>query len=516
MPRSSSRRRLVRILVGTLVGLLLVLAGGGYALYRMAGRDPFVATWQANCAVCHGEQLEGAAQGPALVGRALTHGDSVDAIARSIAEGSPQRGMPAWSATLDPGSIRSLAIYVAERRADRRFTDFKVHKPLRLPEGVQHSELHDFRIETVATGLDPLPYSLAPLPDGGILVTEKKRGLRRVSPGGELSPLIPGTPKTLGYGVEVNELELGVGWLMDVALHPDYERNGWIYLHHGDLCEECDEAQREAWIPRSMNRLVRGRIRDGAWVDQEVIWKAAPETYTPTPDMAAGGRIAFDPRGYVFISIGMKGWDNHTGIQDLSLPYGKIHRVWDDGRIPDDNPFVDTPGALPSIWTYGHRSPQGLEFDPETGRLWGTEMGPRGGDEINLLRPGLNYGWPLTSKGVDYDGTPVEYGKDLGIEFDLADIEQPLVDLTPSPAVSSFVVYAGDAFPAWRGDLIVGSLKATELYRFRFEGETPVAQEVLLRDLARIRDVETAPDGSLLLLLEHAEGGRIVRLVPAD
>jgi len=251
-------------------------------------------------------------------------------------------------------------------------------------------------------------------------------------------------------------------------------------------------------------------------VDQEVIWKAAPETYTPTPDMAAGGRTSFDPRGYVFISVGMKGWDNHTGIQDLSLPYGKIHRVWDDGRIPDDNPFVDSPGALPSIWTYGHRSPQGLEFDPRSGRLWGTEMGPRGGDEINLLRPGRNYGWPLTSKGVDYDGTPVEYGRDLGIVFDLADIEQPLVDLTPSPAVSSFVVYAGDAFPAWRGDLIVGSLKATELYRFRFEGETPVAQEVLLRDLARIRDVETTPDGSLLLLLEHADGGRIVRLVPAD
>jgi glucose/arabinose dehydrogenase len=142
-------------------------------------------------------------------------------------------------------------------------------------------------------------------------------------------------------------------------------------------------------------------------------------------------------------------------------------------------------------------------------------MGPRGGDEINRLLPGRNYGWPLTSKGVDYDGTQVEYGKDLGIEFDLADIEQPVVDLTPSPAVSSFVVYDGEAFPAWRGDLIGGTLKATELQRVRLAGDAPPRREVLLRDLARIRDVETAPDGSLLLLLEHRRGGQIVRLVPA-
>jgi len=510
---SGPRRRLVRIAAGALGIATLALVGIGFALFRAASRDPFVAIYHEHCSVCHGEQLEGAAQGTPLVGT-LAHGDSVDELSRSIARGSPQRGMPAWEATLDPGTIRSLAIYIAERRDDRRFTDFKVDKPLHVPQGTIDSELHDFRIETLATGLDPLPYSIAPLPDGRILVTEKKRGLRIVSPDGTLSPLIEGTPETFGYGIEIHSLELGVGWLMDVALHPDYEHNGWIYLHFGDLCSDCSEAQQGTLIPRSMNRLVRGRIRDGAWVDQEVIWRAAPETYTPTPDMAAGGRTTFDPRGYVFISIGMKGWNNHMGIQDLGLPYGKIHRVHDDGRIPADNPFVATPGALGSIWSYGHRSPQGLEFDAKTGRLWGSEMGPRGGDEINLLRPGRNYGWPLTSKGVDYDGTPVEYGKDLGIEFDLADIEQPLVDLTPSPAVSSFVVYDAQAFPAWRGDLIVGTLKATELQRIRIEDDRPVQREILLRDLARIRDVETAPDGTLLLLLEHATGGQIVRLVP--
>jgi glucose/arabinose dehydrogenase len=217
----------------------------------------------------------------------------------------------------------------------------------------------------------------------------------------------------------------------------------------------------------------------------------------------------------VFVSVGIKGAGEQDGIQDLATPYGKIHRVRDDGRIPEDNPFVGRAGAMPSIWTYGHRSPQGLEVDPRTGELWGTEMGQRGGDEVNHLRPGRNYGWPLTSRGLKYDGTPVDYGKELGIPLDLASIEQPVVDLTPSPAISSFVIYQGEAFPEWQGDFIVGSLKATELYRFEIEGDQLVHSETLLTDLARIRDVAIGLRGEIYLLLEHASGSRIVRLVPA-
>ena len=415
--------------------------------------------------------------------------------------------MPAWSATLDEGQIRGLAILISERRADLGRTDFKVDAPLVIPAGTIESERHDFRIETVASGLHPLPFSIAPLPDGRILLTEKMRGLRIVSPDGEQSALIQGTPEAHDDGIELLSLVYGTGWMLDVALHPDYEENGWIYLHFGDRCRDCST---------SMNKLIRGRIEDGRWIDEETIWRAAPDTYTRTPDMAAGGRIAFDDQGHVFLSVGIKGPSEFEGIQDLSLPYGKIHRVHDDGRIPADNPFVDVPGALATTWTYGHRSPQGLEFDPLTGRLWSTEMGPRGGDEFNLLLPGRNYGWPLTSKGVDYDGTPVEYGKELGIALDLAAIEQPVVDMTPSPAVSSFILYRGDAFPAWQNDAIVGTLKATELYRWEIEGDRVVHRETLLRGIARIRDVEAGPDGFIYLLLEHASGGRIVRLVPAE
>jgi len=299
-------------------------------------------------------------------------------------------------------------------------------------------------------------------------------------------------------------LVYGHGWLLDVALHPGFEDNGWIYLHFGDRCPDCET---------SMNKLVRGRIEKGRWVDEESIWQADPASYTASSDMGAGGRITFDDQGHVFVSVGIKGDSNHHGIQDLGLPYGKIHRVHDDGRVPSDNPFVNIEGALPTTWTYGHRSPQGLEFDPVRGRLWSTEMGPRGGDELNLVLPGRNYGWPLTSKGLNYDGTPVEYGKQLGIELDLEAIEPPVLDMTPSPAVSSFVLYRGREFPEWENDVIVGSLKATALYRWVIEEDRVVHQETLLEGLARIRDVETGPDGALYLLLEHRSGGRIVRMV---
>jgi glucose/arabinose dehydrogenase len=265
-----------------------------------------------------------------------------------------------------------------------------------------------------------------------------------------------------------------------------------------------------------MVALARGRIEDGAWVDAETLWKADMERYTAMPDMAAGGRIAFDDDDHVFLTIGIKGGSETAGVQDLSMPYGKILRLNDDGSIPDDNPFVGRENALASIWTYGHRSPQGLEFDPRTDRLWGTEMGQRGGDEVNLIERGGNYGWPLVSKGMQYTGQPVAFGPELGIAFDPADIEQPVVDLTPAVAVSSFVVYDGDAFPEWRGNLLVGSLKATELFRMVVDGESVENRETLLTGLGRIRDVETDADGLVYLLLEHDSGGRIVRLVPRD
>jgi glucose/arabinose dehydrogenase len=424
--------------------------------------------------------------------------------------------MPAWSATLDEDTIRRLAIFIGEQRASLSYADFKVAAAPAIPTGPVASELFSFRVETVAEGIDPLPYSIAPLPDGRILVTEKTQGLRIVSPQGDLSAPIRGTPVAFDDGFQMPGILLvyGQGYLLDVAPHPDFARNGWIYLSYTDRCSDCNAASRAGGQPVSMVALMRGRIEGGAWVDGETIWKTDVERYTAMPDMAAGGRIAFDDDGHVFLTVGIKGGSEIAGVQDLSLPYGKIHRLNDDGSIPDDNPFNGQANALASIWTYGHRSPQGLEFDPRTRQLWGTEMGQRGGDEVNLLERGRNYGWPRVSKGMQYDGRPVDFAAELCIEFDLDEIEQPVVDLTPAPAVSSFVVYDGAAFPAWRDNLLVGTLKATELYRMVVEGRRVTHTETLLAGLGRIRDVELDADGSVYLLLEHDAGGRLVRLVP--
>jgi aldose sugar dehydrogenase len=482
-----------------------------------AQADPYGVPYQTHCSVCHGNALEGAAQGTPLVGAALKHGDSIDALRESIASGFAATGMPAWSETLDENTIHRLAIFIAEQRAALSYADFKVAAPPSAPAGPSASERHTFRVETVAEGIDPLPYSIAALPDGRILVTEKTQGLRIVAPNGALSEPIRGTPRTFDDGFEMPGLLLvyGQGYLLDVAPHPDYAENGWVYLSYTDRCSDCNTASRDSGRPVSMVALIRGRIDDGAWVDEETIWKADVERYTAMPDMAAGGRIAFDDDRHVFLTIGIKGGSEIAGVQDLSQPYGKILRLNDDGSIPDDNPFVGQTDALASIWTYGHRSPQGLEFDPATRRLWGTEMGQRGGDEVNLLERGGNYGWPLVSRGLQYDGRAVDFAAELGIDFDARDIEQPVVDLTPAPAVSNLIVYDGAAFPEWRGNLLVGTLKATELYRMVVDGTRVEHRETLLAGLGRIRDIEADSAGRIYLLLENAAGGRIVRLVPA-
>jgi glucose/arabinose dehydrogenase len=274
----------------------------------------------------------------------------------------------------------------------------------------------------------------------------------------------------------------------------------------------------------SMNKVDRGRIVDGKWTDVENIWQAPYEFYQGTPDTGAGGRLAFDDAGHVFLSVGIKSADGtaDTTPQDLSCPYGKIHRVNDDGSIPADNPFASagtvagTSGVpLPSIWTYGHRSPQGLEWNPTRKAVWDSEMGPRGGDELNELIPGHNYGWPYYSRGLEYAGNPVERHKLKSIEFDDTEVEQTLVDITPSPAISSFVVYEGDAFPQWQNNVLIGSLKGSSLFRMVFDGNRFVHSETLIKDLARIRDIEVGTDGLVYMLLENKAGSSIVRLLPA-
>jgi glucose/arabinose dehydrogenase len=484
------------------------------ALSKIPMQDGFIGQFNEQCASCHGENLRGTSLGIPLVGVPLRNGDSVEDIAESIATGAPDKGMPAWSGTLNQSQIWNLALYVAEQRQGTTILDKRADIAITIPAGTITSERHGFRIESVVEGLDAMPFSIAHLPDGSILLSERMRGLSIVSRDGRKSAPIRGTPPVYDdWSLFLGQV-MGLGWMLDVALHPQYQNNGWIYLHHTDRCSNCNALSRKSKRPVSMNRLVRGRIRDGAWADQQIIWQADMETYTDTSDLAAGGRIAFDDSGHVYFSVGMKAALDFMGIQDLKLPYGKIHRVHDDGRIPADNPFVGTAGALQSIWTYGHRSVQGLEYDRETRQLWSTEMGPRGGDELNRLLRGRNYGWPLFTSGVNYDGRPINVSRALGITLKAEDVEFPVVDMTPARAISSFVVYRGAAFPGWNGNIIVGTLRATDLLRMEVADNKVVHTETLLENLARFRDIEVGPRGELYILLENSTGSRIIRLAP--
>ncbi|MCH2170297.1 PQQ-dependent sugar dehydrogenase [Myxococcota bacterium] len=481
-------------------------------------RDAWVAPdemggiYEAQCAVCHGAGMEGTAQGPSLLIEPLVHGQSVDGLVESIAKGFPDRGMPGWSQVLDPDDIRGLSIYLLEQRAiDTGEAGLGIGEPPEVPSQPIEGELHRFVLRPVFGGLSE-PYSIAPLPDGRILVAEKMLGLRIVAADGKTSTRVTGTPRFYTDSVIRGTTLAGNGWAHEAALHPAYSENGWIYLSYGDRCQDCNEASRESGRPVSMLKLVRGRLDGSRWVDQETIWEAPKDTYQDGLENGAGARIAFDDQGYVYLSFGEL--TDYRGIQDLGLPYGKIHRMHDDGRTPVDNPWVDEPGAMKSAFTLGHRNPQGLAFDHSTGRLWESEHGPRGGDEANLIRSGLNYGWPLVSLGVDYDGRPIRYAEKYGIEFDPADLEPTTVDWTPSPGVSSIVFYRGEAFPRWQNHMLVATLKQNELWRVVIDESGAQHTEVLIRGLGRFRDVEVDPQGDVLVLLEHRAGSQIVRLEP--
>ena len=433
------------------------------------------------CASCHGDDLRGG-RAASLLDETWAFGGSDADLAASIRDGRPGTLMPPFKAALDEQQIRSLVVLIRELAEKARVEAPKA--PAEPFDAVRRSERHAFRLETVADGLDT-PWGLEFLPDGRILVTERPGRLRIVTPGGALGEPIRGVPR-----VWVRQ----DGGLLDVALHPDYARNGWIYLGYST----------QGTGETSATAVVRGRIRDGAWVDQEFVYRPAPDAYGPANDHY-GLRFLFDRAGHLFYSIGERGRPDDA--QSLASPNGKIHRVLDDGSAPKDNPFVGRPGAVPTIWSYGHRNPQGLAFHPVTGELWASEHGPRGGDELNRIEGGRNYGWPVVTYGINYDGTPIS------ARTEQEGMESPVVQWTPSLAVCGMAFYTGERFPGWKSDLFVGGLVGKQLRRLVIENGRVTHQEILFRGLGRVRDVVDGPDGYLYVALNQP--GRIVRLVPA-
>lgn len=438
------------------------------------------------CASCHGANLEGGSA-PSMLDDVWTHGGSDRELTELIVGGDLQRGMPAWGTLFSAAEVRSLVVYINERRAG--YSRNRDTLPPPTPDHTFATEAHRFRVETVVDQIDA-PWSINWLPDGTMLFTEKSGSLRRMSPAGELLPAVADTPWVDGSG------QAG---LLEVAPHPDYAENGWIYLTFSD--PQVNAAGDNA----SFTKVVRGRIRDDVWVDEQVIYAANVEHYRRPGGPHYGSRIVFAD-GYIFFGIGDRG--QGPDAQDLGRPNGKIHRLFDDGRVPPDNPFVGRSDALPSIWSYGHRNPQGLDRDPRDGRLWETEHGPRGGDELNLIQRGRNYGWPVITYGMNYNGTPIT------AETSRPGMEQPVTHWTPSIAVCGIDFYTGTRFPGWTGNLLVTALAQQHVRRVVIEDGVVTHQEILLQDFGRCRDVAAGPDGLIYVALNNPD--RIVRLVPED
>ena len=464
--------------------LLLLLIGfsssDALAQYNI-GTGGAMTLYQESCAGCHGPAL-GGGSASSLIDDNWLHGGSDESIMRSIRDGAPGTAMPAWKSVLSAAQIRSLVILLREQRESDRL------KALEKANSVQAgavftSELHAFTLEPVAEMTGTL-WGMDFLPDGSLLTTQLEGTLWHIVDGKRTA--IAGTPDVLAKSQ---------GGLLDVKVHSRQAEGDWVYLTYSEKSEQ-----------GAMTAVVRGKIKDDRWVEQQDILRVPIEQHINTA-YHYGSRLAI-AGDFVFFSVGDRG--RQEMAQDLSRPNGKIHRLHLDGSVPEDNPFRRE-GQYASVWSYGHRNPQGMESHPVTGTIWASEHGPRGGDEVNHIQRGRNYGWPLATYGMNYDGTAMTATPSV------PGIEEPARYWTPSISPGGMSFYMGDRFPNWKGSLFVGGQGARELHRLTLDGNTVTSDETVMSGQGRVRDVAGGPDGYLYVILNNPEpaSSGIYRLVPA-
>jgi glucose/arabinose dehydrogenase len=488
--------------------------GGGRAAGPAPGGGrggPAAALYTEHCAGCHGSDLAGGRY-PSLFEEKWLSGMTDDKLVAAIQRGVPNTEMEGFGKVLTEQQTWQLVQYIRTQSGNL------APKPdyVADPDGrIVQTENQPLKVEVVARGLET-PWALAFLPDGRLLITERA-GRLRVLENGKLSEPIKGTPA-------VHEQQ--DGGLFDVEIHPRYAQTGWIYLAYSEVqpgfvapaptppAQAAPGRGRGPMIP-SMTVVVRGKITAAhEWTAQQSIFRGAPDLYT-TSGSHFGSRMTFDREGHLFYTIGERGAMQNA--QDLTKPLGKIHRVNDDGTVPKDNPFVNEPGAVPTIWTYGHRNPEGLAWDPVSGLLWESEHGPTGGDEINVIERGHNYGWGVATKGVQNGLTKTS---EVGMD-------EPIVYYTPTLAPAGIAFYSGNRYSAWKNtSLFVGGLAGQQLRRLEIHGRTVTHQETVFNQLGRVRDIVQGPDGYFYIALQSPTGagtglslaastpGLVVRLVP--
>ena len=349
--------------------------------------------------------------------------------------------------------------------------------------GIHNTEKLSFQVELFAEGFD-VPWGMAFMPDKRMLVTDQIGDLWIISIDGEEKVKVSGDIPAVQAK--------GQGGMMDVEIHPNFINNSYIYLSFSDILEN-----------KSHTVVLRAKLVDNKLIDTKTIFKTDEKYYTKKSHHF-GSRILFDDEGYLFFCVGDRGDRNQA--QSLEMPNGKMFRVNDDGSIPIDNPFYNTEGSIKSIWSYGHRNPQGLALHPVSREIWEAEHGPKGGDEINIIIKGHNYGWPVITYGKNYSGTIIsKYTHKEGVD-------QPVFHWTPSIAVCGITFYQGNKFPEWNNNLLATSLKFERLHRIEMDGLNMIKDEIIYEAGSRVRDVEIGPNGLIYVALE--DPGRIVRLLP--
>ncbi len=479
--------------------------------------------YAATCAGCHGGADGTTGRAPALLNDDLLKTLTDPQITQTVRKGVPGTAMAAFGPdTISDEQLFSMIFYLRSQAASTKpKTQF-----VSDPDGILiNSEKQKFKIEVLARGLET-PWGMAFEPDGKLLITERP-GHIRIYEKGKLSDPIKGTPTP--------HVQQDGGYL-DISLHPQFARNGWIYLSYSEglpggapppdanaaapsRASQGELARPDAGpqIP-SNTVIVRGKInKNNEWTDQQVIFRSPAKLYS-TRGEHYGSRFAWDKQGHLFFTLGERGMmQNAQNLADNN-GLGKIHRINEDGTVPKDNPFINTPGADPTIWSYGHRNPEGLAWDPVTGKLWESEHGPVGGDEINVIEPGLNYGWGVISMGIQPGITQQSH----------VGMEQPIVYYTPAIAPAGISFYTGDRYPAWKNtSLFVSALLGQQLRRLEVSGNTVTHQEILFSQFGRVRDIIQGPDGYFYVALQNPTGvngislsastpGMLIRLVPAS
>lgn len=440
------------------------------------------ALYRKSCANCHGASLEGG-MASSLSDGDWAFGDQRNRIFGNIHDGIPDRGMPAYGRVLTAVQINAMIDFILAQAP-------AAQKDAEIPDTFSTLD-YAVKVERFVEGLE-IPWAIDFADAKTAFITERPGRLRVVESGRLRPEPVQDVPAVIHEGQ---------GGLLDLAVDPDYARSGWVYLGYS---HELKDAPADANGRRpAMTRIVRGKIASNRWVGQQVVFEAPHETYSHTRHHF-GTRIVFDGEGRLYFSIGDRGRD--TQAQELSRPNGKLHRVNRDGSVPKDNPFVGRQGALPSIFTYGNRNSQGLAFHPVSGRLWSVEHGPRGGDELNLVTPGANYGWPVITYGIHYDGRTITDEKAR------PGLESPIYYWRPSLGIGGLDFYRGDLFPKWRGKAMATALNFREIQLLDIIGERVLHAEVIAKGIGRIREAVTGPDGAIYVVLNRPDV--VVRLTP--